>query len=410
MSKLWLVALNEFKQNVFKKSFIFALLSVPLMVGFTVGLGLIMSSLEKNDAPVGYVDHAGLLDNPVPTPLDRSEKPIEFISYKTENAARQALEAEEIQAYYVLAPDYYETSQIELLYLKEPGTNATRQFYDFIQINLLREQPPEIAERATVRSEVTIRSPDGSLEFPAGGPTLGNFLPMLIGVAFVFLLMMSSGYLMGGVVEEKQNRIMEVLLTSISPTQLIVGKVLSIVAISLTQLATWCLFGVLAVVVGGDVLGVAWFQNPSIEWGPILSMIAIAIPAYVLASALMFAIGATVTEAQEGQSLGALFFMLHMIPLYLLVILIENPSGTISIMLSLLPFTSLLTVGFRSMFAVIPFWQIAASVAIQALCALGALWLAALVFRLGMLRYGKRLKLGEIFPKRRTATTKASLS
>ena len=64
MSKLWLVALNEFKRNVFKKSFILALLSVPLMIGFTVGLGLIMISLEENDAPVGYVDHAGLFMNP----------------------------------------------------------------------------------------------------------------------------------------------------------------------------------------------------------------------------------------------------------------------------------------------------------------------------------------------------------
>lgn len=410
MTKLWLVALNEFKRNVFKKSFILALLSVPLMIGFNVGLGAIMISLEKNNAPVGYIDQAGLLVDPLSAPIGSSGKPVEFLPFETEDEARQALEGEDIQAYYVLAPDYYETSKIELVYLKEPGTNATRQFYEFIQINLLREQPPEIARRVTVRSEVTIRSPDGSLEFPAGGPGLGHFLPVLVSVAFVFLLMMSSGYLMAGVVEEKQNQTMEVLVTSISPIQLVVGKVLGIVAISLTQLATWSLVGILAVVIGGNVLGIEWLQNPSIEWGPILRMIAIAIPAYVLASALMFALGATVAEAQEGQSLGALFFMLHMIPLYLLMVLIENPNGTLSIVLSLLPFTSLLTVGFRSMFAVIPFWQIALSVAIQTLCALGAMWLAAFVFRLGMLRYGQRLKLAEIFRKRRTATTKASLS
>lgn len=411
MSKLWLIALNEFKRNVFKKSFIFALLSVPLVIGFFVGLGLIMTSLEKNNAPVGYVDHAGILVNPLPAPVGRSEKPIEFILFESESEAREALEAEKIQAYYVIAPDYDETSQIELFYLKEPGSNATRQFYDFIQINLLREQPPEVANRATVRSEVTIRSPDGSLEFPAGGPTLEHFMPMLISVAFVFLLMMSSGYLMAGVVDEKQNRTMEVLMTSISPTQFIVGKVLGIVAISLTQLATWVLVGVLAVVVGGDVLALEFFQTADIEWGTILRIIAIAIPAYVLASALLFALGATVAEAQEGQSLGGIFFMLHMIPLYLLGILIENPNGILSVVLSFLPFTSLLTVGFRSMFAVLPSWQIAISVAIQTFCAFGAMWLAAFLFRLGMLRYGQRLRFSEIFGnKRRTATTKASLS
>jgi ABC-2 type transport system permease protein len=233
---------------------------------------------------------------------------------------------------------------------------------------------------------------------------------MLIGVAFVFLLMMSSSYLMTGVVEEKQNRVMEVLVTSMSPKQLIAGKVLGIVAISLTQLAAWILVGILAIIFGGDVLGVEWFQNPSINWGLIFNMIAIVLPAYVLASALMFALGATVAEAQEGQSLGAIFFMLHMIPLYLLGILIENPNGVVSVMLSLLPFTSILAVGFRSMFAVIPMWQIALSVVIQTLCALGALWLAAFVFRLGMLRYGQRLRLTEIFGSRRTAIPKASQS
>ena len=410
MSKLWLIALNEFKQNVFKKSFIFALLSVPLMIGFTVGLGLIMTSLEKNDAPVGYVDHAGLLDHPLPAPLDRSEKPIEFISYETEDAARQALEAEEIQAYYVLAPDYYETSQIELLYLKEPGRNATRQFFDFVQINLLRTQPPEIARRVTDTDNITIRSPDGSLEFPGGGPTIGKIIPILLSVAFVFLLMMSSGSLMSGVVEEKQNRTMEVLVTSVSPTQLIAGKVLGIVAMSLLQLATWILVGILAIGIAGNVLDLEWFQNPIMEWGTILRVVAIAVPSFVLSSALMFALGSTVAEAQEAQSVGALFFMLHIVPIYMIVALIEAPNGTLSVVLSLLPFTSLITISFRSIFSVVPLWQVVASVAVQTLCAFGALWIAVRAFRLGMLRYGQRLRFSEILGKAKEAATEASLS
>jgi ABC-2 type transport system permease protein len=410
MSKLWLVALEDFQRNVFKKSFILALLSVPLFIGFTVGLGAIMSSLNKNYAPVGYIDHAGLLADPLPAHVNPSEKPIEFLPFQTEGEARQALESKDIQAYYVLAPDYQETNEIELVYIKEPGTNATRQFYDFIQINLLREQPPEIARRATGRSDVTIRSPDGSLEFPAGGPTIGQIIPIILSVAFVFLLMMSSGSLMSGVVEEKQNRTMEVLMTSLSPTQFITGKVLSIVAMSLLQLASWILFGILAVAIAGNVLGVEWFQNPSMEWGTILRVLAIAVPSFVLSSALMFALGSTVAEAQEAQSVGALFFMLHIIPIYMIVALIEAPNGTLSVALSLLPFTSLITVGFRSIFSVVPLWQVAASVAIQTICASGALWLAVRAFRLGMLRYGQRLRLSEIFGKAKAVTAKVSPS
>ncbi len=408
MSKLWSVAWHEYRRNVFKKSFILVLLSVPLLIGGNIGLIAFMVSRENNNAPVGYVDHAGLLAESIPAPVGPSEGVIEFVPYQGEEEARDALEAGDIQAYYVLAADYFETSQIELFYLKEPGENATGQFYDFIRANLLADQPPEVARRAAGGSSVTVRTPDGSRQF-SGGPTLGAVLPVLLSIAFIFLVLMSSGYLMGAVVEEKENRTMEVLITSLSSSKLIGGKVLGIVAIGLTQMAAWILVGVLAVFVGGQLLGIEWFQNPNLDWASILMVVAIAIPSYVLASALMTAIGSTVAQVQEGQQIGALFFMLFMIPLYAIMIIGETPNATPSVVLTLLPFTSLMTVGFRSLFSVVPLWQVAASVAIQTACAAGALWLAGRAFRLGMLRYGQRLSLREILGREK-ATTGGTLS
>lgn len=409
MSKLWYVARHEYARNVFKKSFILALLSVPLLIAVNIGLIAFMVSLDNNNAPVGYVDRAGLLSDPIPAPVGPSEGAIEFIPFQTEDEARDALEAKSIQAYYVVSPDYFETSRIDLLYLKEPGENATRQFYDFIQRNVLAEQPPEIALRAVEGSNVTVRTPDGSREF-SGAPTLGAVLPVLLSVAFIFLLLMSSGYLMQAVVDEKENRTMEVLITSLSASRLISGKVLGIVAIGLTQLVAWILVGILAVFIGGEVFGIEWFQNPGLDWGPILTVVAIAIPSYVLACALMVAVGSTVGQAQEGQQIGVLFFMLFMIPLYAIMVIGETPNATPSVVLTLLPFTSLMTVGFRSLFSVVPLWQVVASVAIQTVCAAGALWLAGRAFRLGMLRYGQRLRLGEIFARAKATTTGRSLS
>ena len=408
MSKLWHVAWHEYRRNVFKKSFILALVSVPLLIGGNIGLIAFMVSRENNNAPVGYVDHAGLLAEPIPAPIGPSEGAIEFVPFQEEAEARDALEAGDIQAYYVLAADYLETNQIELFYLKEPGENATQQFYDFIRANLLADQPPEVARRAAGGSNITVRTPDGSREF-AGGPTLGAVLPVLLSIAFIFLVLMSSGYLMGAVVDEKENRTMEVLITSLSPSKLIGGKVLGIVAIGLTQLTAWLLVGVLAVFVGGQVLGIEWFRNPGLDWASILMVVAVAIPSYVLASALMTAIGSTVAQAQEGQQIGMVFFMLFMIPLYAIMLIGESPNAAPSVILTLLPFTSLMTVGFRSLFSVVPLWQIAASVAIQTACALGALWLAGRAFRLGMLRYGQRLSFREILGRER-ATTGGSLS
>ena len=399
MSRLWLVALYEYKRHVFKRSFILALLSVPLMISLNVGIGLLMESLKNNNAPAGYVDRAGLFAGPIPAPVAGSNKPIEFIPFQTEDDARAALEAKDIQAYYVVTAGYFETNRIDMVSLKEPGKNATRQFYDFVQINLLAGQSPEIAHRAAAGTDVIVRSLDGRRQVPGGGPTFGLIMPLLISVAFAILLIMNSGYLMQAVVDEKENRTIEVLVTSISSMQLIGGKVLGIVAIGLTQLVTWIAVCVLGIIVAGQ-LGIAWFQDPSLDWGIILATVAVAVPAYVLASALMTAIGATVTSTQEGQSVAALFFILHMVPCYVAGPMITTPSAPLPVGLSLLPFTALLTISLRNLFTAVPLWQVAVSAAIQTLCAVGALWLAGRAFRLGMLRYGQRLRWRELLKVR----------
>ncbi len=396
MPKLWRIAIYEYRRNVFKRSFILALLSVPLMIGLNVGIGLFLESTENDRSPVGYVDHAGLLTNPIAAPMSGSREPITFIPFQTENDARAALESGHIQAYYVLAADYFQTKDVSLFHLKEPSGSATRQFYDFVQINLLAGQPTDIARRATLLGDsVTVRSLDGRRQVPSGGPAFGIIMPILTGFAFLFLLLMSSGYLMQAVVDEKENRTMEMLATSVSPTQLVGGKVLGIVGVSFTQLIVWTLIAFLGILIASSA-GVDWFQDARLDWGGILATVALAIPTYVLASALMTAVGATVTSAQESQSTGAVFFILHLVPLYLAWAIVRTPNALLPVTLTFLPFTALLTVTLRNIFAAVPMWQIALSVAIQTLCAVGALWLAGRALRLGMLRYGKRLNLREI--------------
>jgi ABC-2 type transport system permease protein len=396
MSKLYRIALYEYQRNVFKRSFLLALLSVPLMIGLMVGVGFVMESLNNDNSPVGYVDHAGLFADPVPVPVTGSKRPVDFVAFQAEEDARAALEAGDIQAFYVVDADYHMTRDVGLFYLKEPGRNATRQFYDFIQINLLDDQPPDIARRAALLGEsVTVRSLDGRRQVTGGGPTFGIIMPLLVGFAFLFLLLMSSGYLGQAVAEEKENRIMEILTTSVSPMQLIGGKVLGIVAISFTQLLAWILVSVLAIVIARQA-GIEWFRNPSMDWGTTLATVTLAIPSYILASALMTTIGATMSSAHESQSTGVLVFVLFASPLWFGWAMVDTPDAALPLTLSFLPFTSFMTITVRNIFGVVPSWQVAASVAIQTVSAVGALWLASRAFRLGMLRYGQRLNLREI--------------
>jgi ABC-2 type transport system permease protein len=403
MNKLWRVAAYEYRRNVFKKSFILTLLSIPFFIALSIGFGLFMESLKDNSQPVGYVDRAGVLAAARIPPEIRSrwvaeyDQPVEFLAFQTEAEARAALEADEIQAYFVLPADYMQTRRVEVVYTEEPGENAWRQFWDFLQINLLASHSPEIAYRAAAGMEVFVRSLDGHRVVPAdSGPTFGLLMPLFIAMAFLFMLMMGSGYTMSAVADEKENRTMEVLVTSLSPLQLIAGKILAIVAISLTLLIAWT-----AVVVAGVFIGaqadVGWFNDLSMDWRAVFATVAIAIPAYVLATALMTAIGSMVTTTQEGQSVSAVFFILHFIPAYISLSFLNDPHSALAVLLSVLPFTSLLTVGMRNLLTIVPAWQVAVSIVVQVICALGAMWLASRAFRNGMLRYGQRLTFRRLF-------------
>ena len=193
---------------------------------------------------------------------------------------------------------------------------------------------------------------------------------------------------------------MEVLVTSISPFQLIGGKTLGIVAISLTLLIAWTTV-VLAGIFIAVRTGVAWFSDLSMDWRSILASLLIAIPAYVLASAMMIAYGSVFASEQESQSASAVFVFLHLAPFYVSWSFINQPHSTLAVILSLLPFTSMLTIGMRNLFTIVPTWQVLVSSCIQVICAIGGLWLAGRAFRLGMLRTGQRLKWRNLFMAKR---------
>jgi ABC-2 type transport system permease protein len=397
MNKLWHVAMYEYQRNTFKKSFLMTLLSVPLMMGLIIGSGFVIENVQDRDQPVGYVDQSRVLARAIPAPVRSDiDQPIELIEFQSESKAKASLLTGEIQAFYLLPIDYLENHRVKLVYLKKPGDNATRQFYDFLQINLMPSLSPEYASRAAAGTEITVRSIDGRREVPDSGPTFVLLMPLITTGAFLALLFMSSGYLMSALSEEKENRTIEILASSISERQIIGGKVLGILFISVTLLAAWILVATLGIFVAKQA-GVSWFQNPDMDWGTILASTAIAIPAYVLASALMAALGASVTTTQEGQSLSVLFVILHIIPMYISWAFLNNPNSFFAIALSILPFTSLMTVGMRNLFGTVPAWQVAASVGVQVLCALAAIWLAGRAFHLGMLHYGQRLGWHNLF-------------
>jgi ABC-2 type transport system permease protein len=408
-SKLWLMAVYEYRRHVLQKRFILALLSMPFMIALMIGVGALAEGLEKSADAVGYVDHAGLLADPRPAP-PRGSLPddlgsadlVPLLAYQSEEEARAALEAKEIQAYYVITADYETSNRVELYYLKLPSSNARSQFWDFMQINRLADLPPDIASRAVAGSDVTVYwlDEDGARGREFSERTFVNsFLPMIVGIAFVVLLLSSSGYLMGAVAEEKENRTMEIVVTSLSASQLMAGKVVGILGVAATQLAGWVAFALLAIFIGGQYLDIGVLQAVKVDLGALGAMALVSAPAFVLIAALMTAVGATVAEVQEAQQVTGLFVIPLAFPLWLAALILNNPDGAVSVILSLLPVTSVGTLALRLGFGTVPGWQIAVSAVLSTVCAAGALWVAGRAFRIGMLRYGQRLRWKELLSR-----------
>jgi ABC-2 type transport system permease protein len=395
MNKIWKVALQEYRQHVFNRRFIFGLLSVPLVIILLIGLIFLIISMENDSTPIGYVDNSGILADPVPAPKPAPpDSPVPMLRFGTENEARSALNAGKIQAYFVLLVDYRISGDLREVHIKDVKQPARQQFYDFLAANLLKGTEPAIAARLVKGAQVTVESADGSRSI--GSDNWFSFLiPMVAGIGFVIAMFTSGGYLMQAVVEEKENRTMEVIITSVSPNQFMAGKIIADTCVGLTQILAWILMIFIPILLARGSFKI--LQGIQISSQTMVVLLFTMLPSFVLVAALMATIGATVTEAREGQQMTGLISLPIWIPYLLTGVLMGSPNSPISITLSMLPLTAPIAMLIRDGMTILPIWQIALCAVIQILCAVGAIWLAGRAFRLGMLRYGKRLAWRELF-------------
>ena len=397
MSKIWHVALHEYRKHVLNRRFVFGLLSVPLVILLMVGLIFLIVWMDINTTPIGYLDHSGLLTNPVPAPkAEAPDQPVPLVAFQTETEARSALDAGKIQAYYVLPEDYLTSGTLRVVHIGQVKAPARRQFYNFLGANLLKNTDPAVAARLVKGADVTVQSTDGSRSL-SGDNWFSFLVPMIAGIGFIIAMFTSGGYLMQAVVEEKENRTMEVIITSVSPNQFMAGKIIGDTCVGLTQILAWMLFIIIPILVARN--SVKFLQAFQLSTQTLVVLIFTMLPSFVLVAALMATIGATVTEAREGQQMTGFISLPIWIPYMLTGLLMSNPNSPLSIALSLLPLTAPITLLVRDGLTILPAWQIAISSAIQIISAVGVIWLAGRAFRLGMLRYGKRLAWRELFAR-----------
>ena len=227
-----------------------------------------------------------------------------------------------------------------------------------------------------------------------GGYT--NFIvPAIFSFFLGFSLIFSSNYVLQSLAEEKENRLMEVLLSSVSPRQLLAGKVLGLGAAGLVQVLVWVISLPLLLNLASSSIGgiLDSIHVPISFW--ILGVIYFILGYSVFAvfSASIAAISSTV---QEAQSVGAFYSILNFAPFWAVSALLTFPANPVWVVFSIFPFSAPVLTMMRLGLIGVPIWQLVASTTVLALTIAGGLLLAARLLRAYMLMYGKRPGLGQI--------------
>jgi ABC-2 type transport system permease protein len=392
MRKLLLIALHEYEKQVLKKRFLGALLA-PLFFMGVVGVIVFVSvqTLADSDTGVvGYVDSNQVLAGAA----QPNDTQIRFERFADEATAKASLERKDIVAYYVLAPDFATTGKADRFYWeRDISDDVERSFEDYVRSAQMSKANPAIAKRLIDGEDLTFVTPDKSRAFGENNVS-GFLLPIFFGILFFIALFAGAQYLVQAVVEEKENRTMELLISTVTPTQLMGGKILGLGGAGLTQVAVWVLAMAGAVAIASR--NVPFMQGAKIEPGFIAIALIMFVLEYILFGSVMAAIGSTVIDQKQAQQYFGPFVLLAISPEFFIPVIFLDPNGPIATALSLFPFTAPLALIFRYGITTVPAWQIGLALALLLAFAVGALWLAGRVFRIGMLRYGQDVPLREL--------------
>lgn len=387
MNKMWLVARHEYWFNLRRRSFLFAVFGVPLFTFFAWFVVFAVISSNENDlskfGKVGYVDQAGVLVNPVfPT-----DTPDLYVSYLDDASARQALDDKAVGAYFILPSDYMKTGSVEIYSYSSIPSALEDNLNTFLLGNLSRQLQGASVQRIEQPVNLTIHVSDSGRDITEANFPALFFIPLIFAMVFLMSSQTTSGFLMNGIVEEKTNRIMEILITSITPMQMLLGKIIGLGALGLTQMVVWGVAGGVLIKFGQTV---PLLNGLSFPTDLAIAFVVYFVLSYFLLASLMAGLGAVAGSEQESRQYSGIISLLFVIPFFFITTFINDPNGSLPVALTLIPFTAPMTALLRLGLAAVPAWQIIASLLILLVTSVIVVWASARVFRWGLLLYGKR--------------------
>ena len=431
MNKTLLIARSEYLRRVLTKGFVLGVLLAPLGMVLLFALPFVMTLFDSDDGvrQVVVLDESGRLFDAVAQSvperfrLEATDQPLDSLRARVlDERADLAL---------VLPAALLDGQGDATAYTRSGG--GLSQFDDvrgavreavrdvrLVDVGAPDEVQAVIDERPGLQSVTVTEAGDA-----ADGALVATIIGYVSGFLIYFLVFIYGAMVMRGVIEEKQNRIVEVVASSVRPFELLMGKVLGIGAVGLTQIALWTALGALVLTALGPILlasagpgaaagapGVPAGAGAPFDVGAItafltpgflLILVLCFLGGYLFYAALFAAVGSAVEQESDAQSLTIPVTLPAIIPVLFLGPMLDQPDSTLSTVLSILPPFSTVLLPVRVAVTDVPFWQVALSLALLAVAFVCAIWVAARVYRVGILMYGKKATFRDLAKWVRTA-------
>lgn len=423
MNKTFIVAKNEFMKRVKTRWFVFTTLLGPIvLVAFFAVVGIVsVSAIEGGESTVVVLDKTDRIGSQLNDP----DGDITFVASNADEATlRQQVLDGEYSGYLVLPAGLVDGQGAARYYSTEGGGVSSFNFdlRNVIRgaVRTLRLQDQNVSTEvfdiinAGVSLETVKLSDEGEEQgSSAAYAVVGGIMGFLIYISMIVY----GSVVMQGVIQEKTNRVVEIIVSSVRPFQLLMGKVLGIGAMGLVQMTFWA--GLIAAGTMGSGAIISLFVDPAnmdlpdtATQAEILDAVGFQVPdlgpevfvffviyfllGYLLFSTLFAGIGSAVEQQQDAQSLMLPVMMPIIVSIIFLQAVIEAPNSGLSVALSLIPFTSPIPMVVRVAMIDVPLWQLVLSLSLLAGTFVGAVWVSSRIYRVGILSYGKKPSIREI--------------
>lgn len=437
MNRLFIIIKREYVQMVCKRSFIITTILVPILSILLCGVLPIMMSQTKSDEK----KTVAVIDQNPGSPFaacvtDNDEYHFSIIATadsSTENIHQIYQESpEELYALVVIAPDFIQSPRVSIFSEKSVNGSLERTVEHSLREVVRNER---IAAYGIDSLDTIIRSVEpniktSSIKWSSAGDEqissseLSMILGMVLAMLTYMFVILYGAMIMNSVVEEKTNRIVEVIVSTCKPMELMMGKIIGVALVGLTQIALWCfILSIVGMVFGISTVassGVTGMGDPaalqaameaqqgdsdiakiiqmvlSVNYGQIITCFVLYfIGGYLLYASLFAAFGSAVDQASDASQYTAPIMMIMIFALYAGIFSMENPDGPLAVWCSMIPFTSPVVMMIRLPYD-LPWYELMGSLAILYATALGIIWVASRIYRTGILMYGRKFTVKDI--------------